>query len=416
MSTAQDLGFGYNGAGLAHAWDLLAGAAAGTADRVPVLAAGELPLPSGLPHDGAGEHAALSTLAPLALDGATRLGDAGFFAHMDPPTPWITWATALWAASRNQNLLHPETSPVARQFERTAIEWLAPDFGMDGGHLVPGSSVANLTALWAARDLRGVRTVVCSQLAHLSIRKAAKILGLQVKEVGTDGEDRMRVEEAGDLSDSVLVLTAGTVASGAIDPLTGPHQAAWVHVDAAWAGPLRLSDVHRDLLEGVQQADSVSVSAHKWLFQPKESALVLFKDTTSAHEVLSFGGGYLAVPNVGVLGSHGAAALPLVAMLLAWGRQGIAQRIERCMGLADELAELIRAEDSLELLRAPVTGVVVWRPRGAMDLAELRARLRTSFVSITEIAGERWFRSVAANPMAEPQRIIGDVVQALSAR
>jgi L-2,4-diaminobutyrate decarboxylase len=70
---------------------------------------------------------------------------------MDPPTPWFTWAATQWAAAFNQNLVHPYPAPVARRLERQVIGWLASAFGMDGGHMVPGSSVANLTALWAAR-------------------------------------------------------------------------------------------------------------------------------------------------------------------------------------------------------------------------------------------------------------------------
>ena len=76
---------------------------------------------------------------------------------MDPPTPWITWIMALWNASLNQNLLHPAISPVARDFETTAIDWLCPYFGMNGGHLTPGSTLSNLTALWVARDLKGIK-------------------------------------------------------------------------------------------------------------------------------------------------------------------------------------------------------------------------------------------------------------------
>lgn len=90
----------------------------------------------------------------------------------------MTWGAAAWAAAMNQNLLHPDSAPTARHLERTVIDWLAPAFGMDGGHLVPGSTVTNLTALWAARELSGARRVVVSAAAHVSVAKAAQILGL----------------------------------------------------------------------------------------------------------------------------------------------------------------------------------------------------------------------------------------------
>jgi L-2,4-diaminobutyrate decarboxylase len=122
-----------------------------------------LSLPIELPYVGMGSTAALNSLAPSIFGGAARLGEATSFAHMDPPTPWITWAMTLWNASLNQNLLHPATAPVARQMEQRVVAWLAPFFGMNGGHMVPGSTVANLTALWSARECAGVSEVIASE-------------------------------------------------------------------------------------------------------------------------------------------------------------------------------------------------------------------------------------------------------------
>lgn len=391
--------------GLAAALDLLA-------RELERRSGAVLDLPAELPARGDGETASLERLAPAVVGGARRLGAPGFLAHMDPPTPWVAWAGALWAAALNQNLLHEDSAPVARELERRVVAWLAPFLGMDGGHLVPGSSVANLTALWAARELRGARQVVASEAAHLSVRKAAALLGLRYREVPVDEGQRLRADALGELADAALVLTAGTTVTGAVDPLTAGEGAAWRHVDAAWAGPLRLSERHATLLDGVERADSVAISAHKWLFQPKESALVLFTDTEAAHEALSFGGSYLAAPNVGVLGSHGATALPLAATLLAWGREGTAERIDRCMDIAARLAASVEEDDRLELFSGPETGIVVWRPRAAADLDELRGRMEEAFVSVTTVGGERWLRSVSANPMADPELVLAAVLDA----
>ena len=86
-------------------------------------------LPSSLPEKGVGEFATLERLAPLVLGGAARLDSPIALAHMDPPTPWITWAISLWNARLNQNLLHPAISPFARQAESTLIDWMAPFTG-----------------------------------------------------------------------------------------------------------------------------------------------------------------------------------------------------------------------------------------------------------------------------------------------
>ncbi len=130
-------------------------------------------LPDELPMLGIGELETLDLLAPYVLGRAARLDNHAALAHMDPPTPWITWVTQCWNASLNQNLLHPDVSPVAGELERRLLQWLSPFFEMSGGHLTPGSTVSNLTALWAARDLRGVRRVIASSSAHVSIDKAA---------------------------------------------------------------------------------------------------------------------------------------------------------------------------------------------------------------------------------------------------
>jgi len=370
-------------------------------------------LPTQLPESGLGSTGALERLAPGILGGAARLGAATSFAHMDPPTPWISWATTLWNASLNQNLLHPATSPVARDVEQRVIEWLAPWFGMNGGHMTPGSTLANLTALWAARECAGVDTVIASEGAHLSIRKAAHLLGLRYGALPIDHGGALVVEALpDDLSRVALVLTAGTTSTGAIDSLALTGRAAWTHVDAAWAGPLRLS-THAHRLDGIERADSVAVSAHKWLFQPKESALVLFRDTPTAHAAVSFEGAYLAVPNVGLQGSHGAIAVPLLATLLAWGREGVASRIEHCMQLAQQLADFVEKDPRLLLLAAPQTGIVVWRTRDAAISGAVAQRLPAGAASTTMLSGERWIRNVAANPNADVQSLIASVRKAL---
>ncbi|MGB0683434.1 MAG: pyridoxal phosphate-dependent decarboxylase family protein [Magnetovibrionaceae bacterium] len=354
-------------------------------------------IPDSLPETGLGESAVLRTLAPHVIDAAAKLGAPESFAHMDPPTPWITWAMALWCASQNQNLLHPATAPFARSAEERVIAWLAPEFGMTGGHMTPGSTLANLTALWAAREVRGISRIVASASAHISVEKAANILGLDFETIPTDNQDRLDAEQLPDLGGAALVLTAGTTGAGAIDPLTltTGTRAEWVHVDAAWAGPLRLTR-YADRLDGIEAADSVSVSAHKWLFQPKESALVLFKDRTGSEKAISFGGYYLAAPNIGIQGSHGAVAIPLLATLLAWGRYGMAERIERSMALADELASRIKATEGFSLFAEPETGVVCFR---RIDGTPINAGPLTA--SSTRIKEETWSRCVAANPQAD---------------
>ena len=358
-----------------------------------------------------GPRESLNELAGAVLSTATHLEAPGFFAHMDPVTPWVTWVAAQWAARLNQNLLHEDTGATARELERKVLDLLAPLWGMDGGHLVPGSTVANLTALWAARTIHGITEVVASEAAHISIPKAANLLGLTYRSVPADTMGRMDVDRIGDVSSAAVVLTAGTTSLGTVDRLERPD-APWVHVDAAWAGPLRLSSEWGHLLDGIDTADSVAISAHKWLHQPKESALVLFRDTETAHEAISYGASYLAVPNIGVLGSHGYAALPLAATIRAYGLDGIASWIDHEMTLATRLVDGITSHRHLEQLGSgPGTGVIAWRHTGVPSRV-IQRNLVDAFVSVTVIDDEDWLRSVAANPLADPDQVIAAVVAA----
>lgn len=401
-----DSTFAPDRAGLQKALDALLAA---SYDREPE------PLPESLQENGLGEFHVIEMLAPLVLGGARRLGAATAFAHMDPPTPWITWAMSLWNAALNQNLLHPDVAPVARDIEVAVIRWLAPYFGMAGGHMTPGSTVANVTALWAARELRAVNRVIASEAAHISIAKAAHILRLEYQSVPTDRLGRLRHESLpADLSDAALVLTAGTTSAGAIDSLEFGGNAAWTHVDAAWAGPLRLSDRHRNRLEGLESADSLAVSAHKWLFQPKESGLVLFRDVDEAHAALSFGADYLAVPNIGLLGSHGANAVPLLATLAAWGRKGVEERIDRAMALADELHAFLVGQADVQLFSPNTSGVILWRIPGGSAPESIVRRLSAGSASTATADGKDWVRHVAANPNVDIARLTGDIRKLLT--
>jgi L-2,4-diaminobutyrate decarboxylase len=356
-------------------------------------------LPTSFPIDGQSAESIFGWFKEQIETRSALLGSPLAFAHMDPPTPDIASRLVGLNAQFNQNLLHPDLSPFATEAERCVIGWLAPAFGMATGHMCSGSTVANLTALWAAREA-GAKRVVASTDAHISVAKAAHILALPFTAVPVDTYGQIDRVAIGDVKDAAVVVTAGTTSRGAIDSLT-PFDAAWTHVDAAWAGPLRFTK-YADRLAGIELADSVAISAHKWLFQPKESASILFANP-NAQDAISFGGDYLATPNVGVQGSRGAAAIPLLATLLAWGQAGLAARIEKSMADAEALANYLAGDDRTELKQPPVTGVLNWRPK--MQPIDRVAQQLGNTSSKTKIDGAFWMRQVAANPNADVLQI-----------
>lgn len=315
---------------------------------------------------------------------------------------------SLVVAQANQNMLHPATSPFATEAERIVFDWIVPAFGMAWGQFCSGSSLANLTALWAAREA-GATCVVASTDAHISVPKAANILGLAYHAVPVDDHGRLIREQLPALADAALVLTAGTTGRGVIDDLS-PIAARWLHVDAAWSGPMQFTQ-HAPRLAGIEAADSIAISAHKWFFQPKGAALALFRDQASK-AYITFKTSYLVRPNVGVEGTRSAAALPLLATLLAWGRTGLAERIERCIAVADQLAERLALDPRTELKQQPETGVLTWRPV-ARDTAQTIASLEGTSSAFT-IRDRLWVRQVSANPHADIESIWQRIEAALS--
>ena len=381
-------------------------------------------IPKKMPLEGiADSKDVLDILTHDVLETNAQINHPGFIAHMDPPTPSIAIAAGMMQIATNQNLLHPDVAPKARQIEQRVVDWLASYFHMDGGHFVPGSTIANLTALWAARETRDITTIIASNKSHLSVKKAANLLNLNYIECETNEKDEMIINEllnVKDLNQSAVVLTAGTVACGAFDPIdeyfdkvgkmNGSGTAAkWVHIDSAWAGPLQLSSKYNHIFNGIEYADSFGFSAHKWMYQPKGTALCLFKNVDEAHEALSYGGGYLSAPNIGLLGTAPASAIPLCATLLKYGLNGMVDLIENDMNKANELIELIQANDNkFELFNSNVCGVVVWRAKNKCA-GTIRDSLKNGWVSLCEINGEFWFRSVFSNPNADPKLLFDEV-------
>ncbi len=187
--------------------------------------------------------------------------------------------------------------------ELAVIDWLRQWCGLPetaGGLFVSGGSMANLTAIVAARHailndrLEGA-TVYYSDQTHSSIDRAFRVAGFlpeQIRKIPCDAQFRLPLDElarsiaedrASGLRPFAIVANAGTTNTGAIDPL--PEIAAlcaankmWMHVDGAYGAAAALCDRGRTLLQGIELADSLTLDPHKWLFQSMECGCVLLRD------------------------------------------------------------------------------------------------------------------------------------------
>ncbi len=283
------------------------------------------------------------------------------------------WLAAAW----DQNAGLQATSPAAARLEEIALAWLVEALGLPagcGGGFVTGATIANFTALAAARHavlqkagwdveadgLFGAPeiTVVIGAEAHGSVLKALNMLGLgreRVVRVPVDGEGRMRPGALPALAGPAIVcIQAGNVNTGAFDPAAEfcarAHEAeAWVHVDGAFGLWAAASPRYAHLLEGYAEADSWATDAHKWLNVPYDSGIAFCRQPQHMQAAMAMSGAYLVqdsarepyqyTPEL----SRRARGVEIWAALLSLGRAGLAEMIERNCQAAARFAEGLEA-------------------------------------------------------------------------
>lgn len=211
-------------------------------------------------------------------------------------------------------------SPGAAQLERSLVNWMAGLIGFGeeaGGDLTSGGSIANLSAIVAAREAHGLRSadvatscIYLTSQAHHCVTKAIGIAGLRdarLRIVPMDRRWRLDASElAGMVADDrrcglrpwLVIASAGTTDTGAIDPLPGVAEVArdhglWLHVDAAYGGCFLLCDEGREKLDGIARADSVAIDPHKGLFLPYGSGALIVRDVATLAQAFSYEANYM---------------------------------------------------------------------------------------------------------------------------
>jgi aromatic-L-amino-acid/L-tryptophan decarboxylase len=294
-----------------------------------------------------------------------------------------------YASVLNQNVTAWRSAPAAVTIERTALGWLAAAIGCDGfvGTFTSGGSLGNLMALAMARESRAPANedgtqpgvVYASEEVHMSIPKAVAMLGLgraNLRLIPVD--ENMRIQAAA-LESAIardreagrkgiaLVGSAGTIMSGAIDPLASLADVArrnelWFHVDGAYGAAAALARPEKFV--GMSQADSISLDAHKWLYQPLDCSVLLYRDADTARRTFGYSAEYVKTASDDPIEgfaffdqtielSRRFRALKLWLSLRYHGLAAFRAAITENLAQAELLAELIEAEPSLELL-APV--------------------------------------------------------------
>ena len=348
-------------------------AVAPSEEALDALAELDRPLP-----DGPSEPEAVIELLDRVGSPATMATAGGrFFGFVHGGSLPVALAANYLAGAWDQNAALHTSSPIASRLEEVAHRWLTGllDLPADcGAAFVSGATMANLTALAAARSAMLDRLgwdveadglfgapdlpVVVSEETHPSVSKALGLLGLgrrRVERVPVDAQGRMRADRFPPLTGPAIVcVQAGNVNTGAVDPVGAicelAHEAGcWVHVDAAFGLWAKASPQLAPLVAGVEQADSWATDAHKWLNVPYDSGLAFVRQPEYLTRAMSLSAAYIPqgvrrdpgqyTPEL----SRRARGVEVWAVLGALGRAGIADLVERTCAHARRFADGLRA-------------------------------------------------------------------------
>ena len=293
-------------------------------------------------------------------------------------------------------------APMVNCIEQKLLKWLCEQVGFGaqaGGVFVSGGSMANITALTAARDNKlddetlhlGVAYI--SDQTHSSVAKGLRIIGIpnkRIRKIPTNPDFTIRTDlleqqilkdkEAG-LLPFVIIGTAGTTNTGSIDPLKELSAIAkryqmWFHIDGAYGASILLSPKYKHLLDGAELADSISWDAHKWLYQTYGCAMVLVKDVQHLFHSFHVNPEYLKdiegdlehinTWDIGMELTRPARGLKLWLTLQILGTDLIGSAIEHGFQLADWAEEAVRELPDWEIISPSQLAMVNFRfaPKG----------------------------------------------------
>jgi aromatic-L-amino-acid/L-tryptophan decarboxylase len=389
-------------------------------DELPVLAQvapGELSakLPLSPPEHGEPFAHVLSDLDELIVPALTNWQHPRFFAYFAVTAAEPGILAELLAATMNQVAILWRASPASTELELRVVDWVRQLLGLpDGwhGHIEDTASTSTLAALIAARHVTGRNVVVCSEHAHSSVDKGARMLGMELRKVPVDAELAMRADIP--LDDvAAVVATVGTTSFASVDPVRALAEraraaGAWLHVDAAYAGSAWICDEERWSQDGVELADSLVVNPHKWLMLPMDCSLLWTSRPEQFREAFSLVPEYLRTPeDAFALSEYGPAlgrrfrSLKLWAVLRCFGAEGLRAIQREHIRLAKLFAGWVDEDPAWELAAPQRFSLVVFRRDGTDEENEaIVERANASgeiFLSHTKLDGRYVLRLAIGN-------------------
>jgi len=287
-----------------------------------------------------------------------------------PVTIASNWLTTVW----DQNTGLEKTTPATAAVEKISARWMLDILGLpkqSATAFVTGATVANFTALAAARNLVFKNAgwdvesdgligapnlnIIISEESHPTVYKSLAMLGLgrnRVTKVKTDEQGRISMKYFPEIQDNSIIITqAGNINSGACDPISeicdlATNKNAWVHVDGAFGLWAKASKKHQHLLQGYEKADSWATDAHKWLNVPYDSGLAFVKHEHALKAAMAITASYLPTENAGRNPSdytpelsRKARGVDIYAVLHHLGKSGVEELVNRCCACAKQFAD-----------------------------------------------------------------------------
>jgi aromatic-L-amino-acid/L-tryptophan decarboxylase len=370
-------------------------------------------LPSSPPETGEPFSALLDDLDRLILPAVTHWQHPRFLAYFANTASDPAILAELLTIALNQVGILWRTGPALAELEEVTTAWLAELLGLPWewhGHIEDTASIATLTALAAARTMMSDRrVVVCTEHTHSSIDKAARVLELELRRVPVDDAFRMRADLLDVSGACAIVATVGTTSTTSSDPVAEIARrkgAAWLHVDAAYAGSAWVCPEFRT--EDVAGADSLVVNPHKWLLTGMGCSCLWTSRPEDFRRAFSLVPEYLRAPDevlslseVSIPLGRPFRALRLWAVLRCYGRAGLQAQIRAHVRLAALFEEWVHDTPGWEVCAPRPLSVVCFRREGSDEENEaLLAQVNATgeiFLSHTRLSGRYVLRLAVGN-------------------
>jgi glutamate/tyrosine decarboxylase-like PLP-dependent enzyme len=393
-----------------------------------------------LPELGEDAAAVLDNLCSEMMAQGFHVPSANYFGLMNPtPTYMAVLAEALVAAL-NPQLASLARSQLAARIERETVRWIGERVGWEkpfDGTFTSGGNEANFSALAMALAMRFPQSVedgltscgakpvfYASAESHHSLDKSASLLGMGRKalrriEVNASAqmdtaqlESQITQDKASGFTPFCVVATAGTTSSGAIDDLVklaeiSKRHDLWLHIDGAYGAAAIFSDEHRELVRGIELADSVTIDPHKWLAMPFAAGVVLTSHPEALQLAFATSTPYMpkktgSAPlldnfQVSTQWSRRMNSLKLWLTLQVHGRQAYEELIDRQLKLSAFFANWVRSSEIFELAAPQVLPIVNFRVKRAGMTDEERRAAHEAIVHEVTRDGRRWISTTLVN-------------------